>query len=123
MALGTIAPQQIESRLIGRLRHWHYEAGYICRTYKTGSWKASLMVVNTIGHLAEAAWHHPDLEVSFGSVTVKLQTHDAKGITEMDFELADKIEQIVQWQPGVEVGALTGTPNQDPRFRYLHYDD
>ena len=39
------------------------------------------MVVNTVGHLAEAAWHHPDLNVSYAFVTVKLMNHAAKGVT------------------------------------------
>ncbi len=58
------------------------------------------MVTNAIGHLAEAAWHHPDLEVRFGSVTVRLQTHDAGGITGKDLDLARQIEAVVLWRPG-----------------------
>ena len=80
------------------------------------------MVVNTVGHLAEAAWHHPDLTVSYAFVIVKLASHDAKGITDRDFALAAKIESVVQWQPALEGGALQGTPNDDARFKYLKYD-
>jgi len=75
-----------------------------------------------VGHLAEAAWHHPDLTVSYAFVIVKLCTHDAKGITAKDFELAQKIEQVIAWQPAEEEGALTGTPNDDARFKYIKYD-
>ena len=57
------------------------------------------MVVNAIGHLCEAAWHHPDLLVSYPSVTVRLNTHDAGGVTEKDMELAQKIEEVVMWRP------------------------
>lgn len=71
------------------------------------------MVVNTIGHLAEAAWHHPDLTVSYAFVIVKLCMHDVKGITGKDFELASKIEAVIAWQPAKEGGALTGMPNDD----------
>ena len=39
----------------------------IRRTYRTTSWKGTLMVINTVGHLAEAAWHHPDLTASYAS--------------------------------------------------------
>ena len=52
------------------------------------------MLVNAIGYLAEAAYHHPDLTVTWGRVTVKLQNHAAGGITDKDFELARKIEEI-----------------------------
>jgi 4a-hydroxytetrahydrobiopterin dehydratase len=55
-------------------------------------------------------------------VIVKLQNHAARGITDKDFELAKKIESVIQWQPGKEGGALEGTPNEDPRFKYIKYD-
>ncbi len=113
---------EIESTLAASLPKWSYKDGWIRRTYKTSGWKGTLMVVNTVGHLAEAAWHHPDLNVSYAFVTVKLQNHAAKGITDKDFELAQKIEEVVMWQPALnEAGALEGTP-EDPRFKYLKYD-
>ena len=115
--------EEIEARLKAELPHWYLEDGWIRRKYKTSGWKATLMVVNTVGHLAEAAWHHPDLAVSYAFVIVKLVNHNAKGVTEKDFALARKIEDVVQWQPGKDAGAvLEGTPNDDPRFKYLKYD-
>jgi 4a-hydroxytetrahydrobiopterin dehydratase len=115
--------QEIQEKLGTELPHWCYEDGWIRRKYKTSGWKSTLMVVNTVGHLAEAAWHHPDLTVSYAFVIVKLVTHTAKGVTDKDFALAKKIEEVIQWQPGREDGALEGTPNDDVRFKYLKYDD
>jgi 4a-hydroxytetrahydrobiopterin dehydratase len=80
------------------------------------------MVINTVGHLAEAAWHHPDITASYAWVEVRLTNHAAKGISDKDFELAKKIEDVVQWQPGQEGGALEGTPADDMRFAYIKYD-
>ncbi len=114
--------EAIRERLARDLPHWYFEDGWIRRKYRTSGWKATLMVVNTVGHLAEAAWHHPDLTVSYAFVIVKLTNHAAKGITDKDFELALKIESVIQWQPGKEGGALDGTPNDDARFKYLKYD-
>lgn len=113
---------EIIAKLAATLPNWFLENGWIRRQYKTSGWKATMMVVNTVGHLAEAAWHHPDLTVSYAFVIVKLQTHDAKGITDKDFELAAKIEQVIGWQPSKEGGALEGTPNDDARFKYIKYD-
>ena len=113
---------EVNARLASELPHWRYEDGWIRRKYRTEGWKGTLMVVNTVGHLAEAAWHHPDLTVSYAFVIVKLINHAAKGITDKDFALAKKIEEVIQWQPGKEGGALTGTPNDDQRFRYIKYD-
>jgi 4a-hydroxytetrahydrobiopterin dehydratase len=118
----ALAEEQIRERLARELPHWYYEDGWICRKYRTEGWKGTLMVVNAVGHLAEAAWHHPDLTVSYAVVIVKLVTHASKGVTERDFALARRIEDVVQWQPGREGGALEGTPNDDPRFRYIKYD-
>jgi 4a-hydroxytetrahydrobiopterin dehydratase len=118
----TYSEEEIETRLKEELPDWYLEGGWIRRKYKTSGWKATLMVVNTVGHLAEAAWHHPDLTVSYAFVIVKLMNHAAKGITDKDFELAKKIEEVIQWQPGKEEGsALDGTPD-DARFKYVKYD-
>jgi 4a-hydroxytetrahydrobiopterin dehydratase len=112
----------VVARLGRELPHWRYENGWIRRKYKTHSWKGTLMVINTVGHLSEAAWHHPDIAASYAWVEVKLMTHTAKGITDKDFELAKKIEDVVGWRPGKEGGALEGTPETDQRFAYIKYD-
>ncbi|MEN8130897.1 MAG: 4a-hydroxytetrahydrobiopterin dehydratase [Pseudomonadota bacterium] len=117
----TYGEDEVEERLKEQLPHWSVENGWICRKYRTSGWKGALMVVNAVGHLAEAAFHHPDLSVSYGFVIVRLNTHSAKGITNKDFELALKIEEFIQWQPAKEGGALEGTPD-DPRYKYLNYD-
>jgi 4a-hydroxytetrahydrobiopterin dehydratase len=118
----TYNEEEIKARLEAELPHWYYEDGWIRRKYKTAGWKGTLMVVNAVGHLAEAAFHHPDLTVSYAFVIVKLMNHAAKGVTNKDFELAKKIEEVILWQPGKEEGsALEGTPD-DPRFKYIKYD-
>ena len=53
---------------------------------------------------------------------VKLKNNAAKGITNKDFDLAQKIKEVLMWQPGKKAGsALEGTPD-DARFKYLKYD-
>ncbi len=119
----TYSDEEIEQHLKRDLPHWYLENGWIRRKYRTNSWKGTLMVINAIGHLAEAAWHHPDITASYSWVEVRLQNHAAKGITDKDFELAKKIEEVVHWRPAKEKGALEGTPEKDERFAYLKYDD
>jgi 4a-hydroxytetrahydrobiopterin dehydratase len=111
----------IAARLAAELPQWRYENGWIRRKYKTHGWKGTLMVINAVGHLAEAAWHHPDIAASYAWVEVKLVNHAAKGITDKDFELARKIEEFVQWRPDAS-SALEGTPGDDQRFAYIKYD-
>ena len=107
---GVFSEAQAAQRLRQPLPHWRCANGHIERVFKTSGWRATLMVVNAIGHLAEAAWHHPDLAVSYASVTVRLTTHDAGGITEQDFELARQIEQVVMWKPSRADGQPDDTP-------------
>jgi 4a-hydroxytetrahydrobiopterin dehydratase len=113
--------EQIRQRLAEELAHWYYEDGWIKRRYRTHGWKGTLMVVNAIGHLSETAFHHPDLSVSYALVVVKLMTHSSKGVTNKDFALAKKIEQVIQWQPGREDEGLEGIP-AETRFAYIKYD-
>jgi 4a-hydroxytetrahydrobiopterin dehydratase len=117
----TYSQEEIEARLKAELPGWSFGGGFIRRTYKTHGWKGTLMVINAVGHLAEAAWHHPDLHASYSWVEVCLQNHDAGGVTDKDFQLAKKIDEVVLWRPAQEGGALTGTP-QEPRHAYLKYD-
>ena len=108
----TYSNEQIAEKL-QQIPGWYFEDGWIRRQYKTDGWPTTLMLVNAIGYLAEAAYHHPDLTVTWGKIWVKLQTHSAGGITDKDFELARKIEETVLWRPptGRDVG-LEGTPNK-----------
>src|SRR5262245_2167693 len=82
-----------------KLTGWKLEEGWLRRKYNTDGWRSTLMLVNVIGFLAEAADHHPDLSVTWAKVWVKLQTHSAGGITDKDFALARKIEDAVLWRP------------------------
>lgn len=118
----TFDAAEIEARLARELPHWRLANGALARIYRTSGWKATLMAVNAIGHLAESAWHHPDIHASYSAVEVRLSTHSAKGVTDKDFALAQKIEAVIGWQPAKEGGPLEGTP-ADPRHAYLRYDD
>jgi 4a-hydroxytetrahydrobiopterin dehydratase len=93
------------------LSDWYLEEGWLRRKYNTDGWPTTLMLTNAIGFLCEAAYHHADLSITWGKLWVKLKTHSAGGITDKDFALARKIEEVVLWrpQPG---GALEGTPNK-----------
>lgn len=86
-------------RRLKELEGWIYdlrEGVYITKEYETKNWKTTIFVVNAIAALAEVHWHHPDLEVGFKKVKVKLTTHEAGGITEKDFRLAEEIDRIVR---------------------------
>jgi 4a-hydroxytetrahydrobiopterin dehydratase len=93
------------------LDEWYLEDGWLRRKYNTDGWPTTLLLTTTIGYLCEAAWHHADLAITWGKLWVKLKTHSAGGITDKDFALARRIEEVVLWRP--EPGSpLQGTPNK-----------
>jgi 4a-hydroxytetrahydrobiopterin dehydratase len=103
----TYSDEEVAAKLteLG-LAGWYLEDGWLRRKYNTDGWPQTLMAVNAVGYLCEAAWHHADLAVTWGKLWVKLKTHSAGGITDKDFELAKKIEEVVLWRPaGGALGA------------------
>ena len=110
--LKVYSEAEVKEKLAKDLPDWNLEGRWIRRQYKTDGWQATLMLVNTIGYVAEAAFHHPDLEVTWAKVWVKLRTHSEDGITDMDFELAKKIESVVLWRPEEASVFKGGTPNK-----------
>lgn len=91
------------------LSGWEVREGWLRKTYQTPGWGHTMMLVNTIGYIAEAAYHHPDFQVGYAQVTVKVQTHKVKGLTRLDLELAKRIDEVVLWKPEAG-GALDGFP-------------
>jgi 4a-hydroxytetrahydrobiopterin dehydratase len=105
------ADQEIAAKIQEHgLTDWKLEDGWLRRKFNTDGWPTTLMLVNAVGYLCEAAWHHADLSVTWGKVWVKLKTHSAGGITDKDLALARKIEEVVLWRPEPG-GPLEGTPN------------
>ena len=78
---------------------WEDQDGWLRRKFKTPGWSQTLMLANAIGFLADAANHHPDLELGYVQVIFKIQTHRVKAITDSDVALARKIHETVTWQP------------------------
>lgn len=103
-----LTPAELEIAL-NSLPGWELRDKWLCRKFVTPGWSHTLMLVNAIGFIAEAAWHHPDLEVGYAHVTVKLQTHRVLAITYSDIDLARQISESVLWKP-VAGGPLPGYP-------------
>jgi 4a-hydroxytetrahydrobiopterin dehydratase len=70
------------------------DATAISRTFKFADFKEALEFTNRVGELAQEEWHHPDIALGWGKVGITLTTHAVKGLSENDFILAAKIDQI-----------------------------
>jgi len=114
--LPVLPDAEIVERLARELPGWTLDEGWLRRKYNTDGWPTTLMLVNAIGFLSEAAWHHPDLEVTWGKVYVRLKTHSSGGITERDFALAKEIEKAALWRPAPG-SHLEGNPGKWVRVK------
>ena len=85
----ALSLEEARSRLAG-LPGWQIEAGELVRTFQFKDFVAALHFVNQVGEAAEAAGHHPDIDIRYNRVRLALVTHDAGGLTVKDFDLAAK---------------------------------
>jgi 4a-hydroxytetrahydrobiopterin dehydratase len=83
------------TRLLSELPGWQVVGGHhLLKAYTFPDFAQALKFVNGAGAIAEAEGHHPDLFLSWGKVEVKTWTHKINGLTESDFILAAKIEEL-----------------------------
>lgn len=84
---------QIKSAL-SAVPEWAKKGATISRTYQFKDFPAAIQFVNAVAELAEQAWHHPDIDIRWNKVTLALTTHDAGGLTQKDFALAQKFDRL-----------------------------
>ena len=90
------------------LDEWDYDEARdaITRTIVFADFVEAFGFMTQVALIAERANHHPEWKNVWNRVEILLTTHDAGGITDRDFELARRIEEVATWQPSG--GALTG---------------
>jgi len=77
--------------LLSRVPAWERRGVELRRTFSFPDFRGALAFVNRVAGLAEAANHHPDIDIRYSKVTLVLSTHDAGGLTARDFALAESI--------------------------------
>ena len=92
--MNRLTAQEISTHL-GALPEWRIEEGELTRTFQFKDFLAALAFVNRVGERAEAAGHHPDIDIRYNRVRLGLVTHDAGGLTAKDFELATVVDRLV----------------------------
>ena len=94
MATPALSQDEVVERL-RRLHAWELDGDSIRKTYRLPNYMAGLAWATTIGTIAEAHDHHPDLTIGFRSVTVRFTTHDAGNkLSAKDFAVAEAIDAI-----------------------------
>lgn len=88
----NITPQQFHNA--DGVEDWRVLEQYACTLFRTGSFATGLQLVNRIGELAEAANHHPDIELRYPTVMVRLTSHDVDSLSQRDVDLARQISEV-----------------------------
>jgi 4a-hydroxytetrahydrobiopterin dehydratase len=88
-----LSDEEIDRRLRD-LEGWEREGDAIARSYDRGDFVGSVRFVDAIVEPAEEMGHHPDLEISWATVTIRISSHSEGGLTAADFELAARIDAL-----------------------------
>jgi len=93
MRVSKLDGDTIQEQLRG-LSEWSIQDGALTKTFAFADFVQAMQFVNRLADAAEAAQHHPDIDIRYSKVTIALTTHDSGGITKNDFALAHKAEAI-----------------------------
>jgi 4a-hydroxytetrahydrobiopterin dehydratase len=77
-----------------KLPEWEHEKKHIERTFEFDEFAESIDFVNALAEIAEEEEHHPDIDIRYNKVRVILSTHAKGGLTELDFEFAEKVDTL-----------------------------
>jgi len=88
-----LSDEEIDRRLRD-LEGWEREGDAIARSFDRGDFVGSVRFVDAIVGPAEEMGHHPDLEISWATVTIRISSHSEGGLTAADFELAARIDAL-----------------------------
>jgi 4a-hydroxytetrahydrobiopterin dehydratase len=76
------------------LPQWTKKGTAITRTFQFKDFTTAMEFVNAVAAIAEKSWHHPDIDIRWSKVSLTLTTHSEGGLTEKDFELARRFDQL-----------------------------
>ncbi len=91
--MAALSPAEVELHLKA-LPAWQVESGVLVRTFQFPDFLGAMRFVNGVAEAAEAASHHPDIDIRYNRVRLGLVTHDAGGLTAKDFALAAKADKL-----------------------------
>ncbi len=88
-----IEPSEVE-KLLKRIPEWDHEGEEISRLFEFDDFSQGVDFLNGVADIAEESEHHPEMTINYHNVIVRLTTHDAGGLTDADFDLAEKIDTL-----------------------------
>ncbi len=92
--MDTLDQKQIKAAL-GDLDGWDFDGEALTRTFRFADFVHAVGFVEHLAEVAEERQHHPDIDIRYNKVTLRLVSHDAGGVTRRDVELAEAVEHLV----------------------------
>jgi len=97
MRVPRLTEEEIAEGLL-RIPEWTRDGEAISRTYRFAGFRAAIAFVGQVADAAEGINHHPDMDVRYRNVTLRLTTHDSSGLTRLDFRLAAACDALTEGQ-------------------------
>lgn len=91
----TLTDEEVASALV-ELPEWSGDAKGIRRRVQAESFLAGIALVDAVAQAAEAADHHPDIDIRWRTVTFALVTHSAGGVTQRDLDMARTVDRLIK---------------------------
>ena len=93
LKMKALTSREIKNQL-NLIPDWEYNDEFLQRNFKFDSFKKTITFLNQVADIAELNNHHPMLINNFNSLIIQLVTHDVKGVSQKDFDLAIAIDQL-----------------------------
>jgi len=90
---GILSSSEIKEEL-KRVPEWEHEKKCIERTFEFDDFTQAIDFVNAVAEISEEEEHHPDIDIRYNKVRLELSTHSKGGLTDLDFELAERIDTL-----------------------------
>lgn len=91
-----LTPESVDAALAGRATSWRRDGGALVREVVRDDFAGALSFVDAVGVLAEEVDHHPDIDIRWNRVVLRLSTHSAGGLTAKDLDLARRIDGLLE---------------------------
>lgn len=93
--MADILDEGMIEQLLEKIPEWEADDAYISRTFEFETYMEGIEFVNRVAELAEEEDHHPEMDVRFGWVEVSLTSDEEGGLTEKDFQVAQRIDALI----------------------------
>ncbi len=102
-----LSDEAVQTRL-QKFSYWSVENGELQRTFVLPTFPAAVFFVSAVAHIAELGAHHPDMFISYNKVSLRFVTHSAGGITDKDFAMVQKVDELWNTLNSLDAGSTSG---------------